>query len=127
MGTNINLTVPDHVYQQAEQLARDERRSLTDVLNEALSQAFPTAHINPDRATMEEELKAFGAMSNELLGKYMRQYVAVSHGRVVDNDVDRVALVARIDKRYPEQVVLIRFVTPDEDLIIDMPSPRLIK
>jgi hypothetical protein len=127
MSTQVTLTIPDYVYQQAKQAAQAERRPLADILNEALVQAFPTVHVSPGRAQMEKEQLAFHRLHPELMALYEGQYVAIYQGQVIDHDNDKLALVARIDEKYPSQVVLVKLVTSEPDKIIYARSPRLLK
>jgi hypothetical protein len=76
---------------------------------------------------MEQEMIAFRAMREALLANYEGQYVAVYQGQVVDHDPDELALVARIDEKYPDAVVLIKRVTPEPDRVLHFRSPRLIQ
>lgn len=127
MGTKITLTIPDYIYQQAQQIAQREQRPLVDVFNEALVQIFPAIHVSPDRAHMEQEQIAFYRMHSQLLMRYPGEYVAVFQGQVVDHDADRVALVTRIDEIYPDEVVLIKRVTDEPDRVLHMRSPRWVR
>jgi Family of unknown function (DUF5678) len=127
MSTKVTLTIPDHIYKQVEQVAQTNEQPLADVINEALAEAFPTVHINPQRQVMEREQEAFKTMLPELLKNYEFQYVAVHNGQVVDHDNDKINLVARIEQSFPEKVVLIKQVTSKPDRVIHMRSPRFIE
>jgi argonaute-like protein implicated in RNA metabolism and viral defense len=76
---------------------------------------------------MEKEQLAFHRLRPELLTLYAGQYVAIYQGKVIDHDNDKLALVARIDEKYPSQVILVKLVTSEPDKIIYARSPRLLK
>ena len=126
MGTKVTLTIPDYIYQQAENIARSEQRPITEIFNEALAQLFPAIHVNVGRPQMEQEQRAFRRSHAELLAQYPGEYVAVYQGKVIDHDADQVALVGRVDERYPQEVVLIKLVTAEPDRVLNMRSPRLV-
>ena len=111
MNTELTLQVPDHIYEQAEQIAQSQQRPVVDVFQDALNQLFPPVAVHPQRAQMEQEQVAFANMLPELLAQYEGHYVAVHQGKVIDHDADKVALAIRIDATYPGQIVLIKKVT----------------
>lgn len=125
--TKITLSVPDHVYQQAERIAQAEQRPVAEILNEALAAVFPSFHVNPQWGQMLQEQAAFQRQHAQLLAEYEGSFVAMCQGRVVDADLDQMALVARIDERYPEAVVLIKRVTREPERVLHMRSPRWVR
>jgi hypothetical protein len=127
MSTEVTLKIPDHVYQQAEQIAQSEQRPVADVFQEAINQLFTPVAVHPQRAQMEKEQLAFAHMLPDLLRQYKGVYVAVYQGEVVDHDPDQVALAVRMQKVYPDQVVLIKRVTAVPDKILHNRSPRLLR
>ena len=112
MSTQVTLTIPDNIYQQAEYVAQTTNRLVTEVLTETIAKAFPPLDINPDRPAMDREIAAFEAMHANLWSQYPQQYVALRGGKVIDHDADEVTVVERIDSQYPETIVLIRQVLP---------------
>ena len=76
---------------------------------------------------MEKEAAAYDAMREEMVEKYLGQYVAVFRGQVIDHDADVGALVDRLDKQYPDDVVLVREVHEGPDRVLRMRSPRLVR
>ena len=125
MNTQITLTIPNTVYQQAKTIAESTNRQVDEVLVETLNAAFPPLYQHPNRATMEQEVAAFEVMHPQLWRQYPHQYVAIRQGAVIDYDDDELALVNRIDEVYPETVVLIRQVQPQLQPVLNMRSPRL--
>ncbi|MEZ4706583.1 MAG: hypothetical protein R3A44_05220 [Caldilineaceae bacterium] len=55
---------------------------------------------------MEQNVAAYKAMHDTLVGRYLGQFVAICHGKLVDHDSDPVALLMRVRTDYPNQVVL---------------------
>lgn len=127
MGKQVTLTVPDTLYQQAEEMAQTNNRQIEDVLTEQLLLTLPPIHVSENRAAMLREEAAFDAMKPDLLAKYFNQYVAVYQGQVVDHDKDELVLVERIDQQYPEQVVLLRQVLPHPPKPLYFRSPRFVR
>ena len=54
MSTQVTLTIPDHVFDNALQLARLTQRDVNDILSDTLSLALPTL---PDEATQVPALE----------------------------------------------------------------------
>ena len=81
--------------------------------------------IHPQQHLMRQESAAFDTQHEELKRRYLNQFVAMQHGKVIDFDADVSKLMERIQDMYPDQIVLIRQVKKrlDGDLIIR--SPRL--
>lgn len=127
MDVQVTVSIPQYVYQQAHRLAEREKRSVDEVLNEALVVAFPTVHVHPQRAQMEAELAAFEEQKPQLLAQHEGRYVAMRTGKVIDNDADKLKLAMRIEERFPNDVVLIKMVTTEPDRELIMRSPRLIR
>jgi hypothetical protein len=75
---------------------------------------------------MDREVDAFEAMHTELWAKHPNQFVAVYGGQVVDYDSDEWALIHRIDKKYPDEVVMIDQVKPTFSREIVFHSPRFV-
>ncbi len=125
MSTQVTVTLPDSVYQQAQVAARRARRPVPEVLAEALEQAFPAVYVSPDREHMEQEQAAYERLHESLLTTHEGQYVAVHRGKVVDADADKMLLVRRINVRYPSEVVHIRQVNREPERELRIYSPRL--
>ncbi len=73
---------------------------------------------------MQHESDAFRHMHADLLARYPNEYVAIHQGQLVDHDADQLALLARIEDRYPDVPVLIRQVLAEPDEIFTFRSPR---
>lgn len=127
MEIQVILTLPDTVYSQAEQVAHATNRQVADVLRDTIVQAFPALHESKHRPAMQREKAAFQAMHPELLQRYNGQYVAIHQGQVIDHDADQLMLVRRIDEKYPDQIVLIKQVTPRPREELNFRSPRIVR
>ena len=71
------------------------------------------------KAQVEYYLRA----RDELLGRYGDRWVAIKDGAVVDEDDDRLALITRINKSYPTEVVLVVRPTAGRR-VVELPSPE---
>jgi hypothetical protein len=127
MATQVTLTVPDTTYQQAKELAQMTSREVEEVLTEPILFAFPSFYMDEEMVAMQREEKAFDAMRAELLAKYPDQYVAVYQGVVVDHDADEIPLLTRLNQQYPDEVVLMRQVSPYPPKTLRIRSPRLVR
>lgn len=128
MGTQVTLTLPDEVYQQAESLAQATNQPIAEVLVDVIEQAFtPMMPVNENRPKMQEQVAAFEAMHAELWQTYPHQYVAFHEGQLIDHDDDKIALIMRIDEQYPGKVVMIRQVMAELPPVLRVRSPRLVR
>ncbi len=50
-------------------------------------------------------MKAYIAMHPMLKERHLGKYVAVYQGELIDHDEDPVALLSRIDEKYPDEFV----------------------
>ncbi len=74
----------------------------------------------------EDELSFFNSIKRELLKNkaYRNQFVAIKDKRVVDFDLDNFRLVKRINKEYPNEVVLVAKVEIGVPAA-EIPSPEV--
>ena len=80
--------------------------------------------VNENREAMLREVEAFKVMYPRLVEQYLGQYVAIYQGQVVDHDQDPIALLRRVKKQYPNQVVLRRKVEKRPEPVLHFRSPR---
>ncbi len=118
MSKQVTLTLPEPVYQRAQQVAASTRRDIHEVLSEALAQTFRPFPVDKNRELMLREIEAFRNLHPQLIRQYPGEYVAVYQGQVVDHDSDPVALLKRINQKYPDKVVLRRKVERDPDPVL---------
>lgn len=127
MPREITLTLPEAVYEQVEQMAEADHRPIDAVLVDTIVQATPALYVDPNRPAMLREKAAFVAKHSKLLEQYGGQYVAMFHGEIVDHDQDVLALVRRVDSKYPEEIVLVKQVNDQPDRVLNFHSPRIIR
>lgn len=127
MDKQITLSIPESMYDQIAQLAQVRRRPIADIVTETILQSLPNIYVHPDRAAMQRESAAFHALITELQASYAGQFVAIHQGKVIDHDIDPVALVKRINRDYSDQVVLIKQVTRQPAETLRFRSPRLTR
>jgi hypothetical protein len=77
------------------------------------------------RRAIEQEANAFRQLHPELIRTIPGEFAAIRKGRLVDHDVDQLALFDRIEAAYPGEPVLIRQVRPEVEQTIDVRSPRI--
>ena len=82
-------------------------------------------YISPEREAMLREARSFESQREQLAKQYPGEYVALFQGRVVDHDRDRIALLHRVEKSYPDKFVLIRPTSPLAKPPLRMPAPRI--
>ena len=75
--------------------------------------------------SMEQEAEAFHRLHSELLATIPGEYAAIHGGQLVDHDADQLALLGRIEARFPGLPVLIRQVRPEVEQILMVRSPRI--
>ena len=102
-------------------IAREEGATLQDVAEMALRRFLR----QEARRRIQREENAYRAMHAELRGAYPDQYVAIFQGRVIDHDPDQLALLRRVDDRFPDATVLIRQIAPEPEEVYTFRSPRV--
>jgi hypothetical protein len=128
METEVIVKIPQKLYQRAERIAWTKHQNVTDVIAEAIQLAEAIlAQENHDEILMEREEAVYRAMHVELMAKYAGQYVAIHEGKLVDYDESELALLKRLNARYPDQVVLMRQVRPLPESDLQFRSPRFVK
>jgi hypothetical protein len=127
MDKQVTVTLPDQVYDQMQQIAEADQRSVADVLVEAIVRATPALYVHPDRQAMLQEKAAFLAMHSTLLRSYEGQYVALHQGQVIDHDEDVLTLGRRVSQDHRNKIVLIKKVLEQPDRILEFRSPRLVR
>lgn len=125
MSTQVLLTVPDDVYNQAEKIAAKTQRDVSDLFLDAIMRSYAPFPVDARRETMNQEIAAYKALHPELIKSYLGQYVAITKGQLVDSDPDPVALLERIRQNFPDQVVLRRKVEMSDTPEIRVNHPRI--
>jgi hypothetical protein len=106
----VTLTIPDTLYQRAQQLALIYQRDVAEVITAVLDEGLPAAEgdsvdwVEPDEA-VDREMAAYIALHPTLQEQYLGQHVAILGGQLIDHDDDLEVLSRRIYARYPGQFV----------------------
>jgi hypothetical protein len=121
----VTLQISPQLYQRAQRIAKKRHQEVQDVLLESLVLNDEDNDLTDDEVIWREEM-AFQRLHPELVQRYLGEFVAVLEGKVIDHDIDQVALYKRIRQRYPKQFVLISPVTknPVEEYVFR--SPRFV-
>lgn len=128
MAEQINVSIPQSLYQRVRDLARLRNRPVDDVLAEVLENALPQgkdSESSSEDAAVEQEMNAYIAMHETLKQKYLGQHVAIFGGQLIDVDEDYGALYQRIDAQYPNQFVWLATVEEEPMPTLMFRSPRL--
>ena len=97
------LTLPPSLTQEIQVEARAAQKSVEELLAEALQQY----RLENQRQKISQEAEWWDHVSLETRKKYMGEYVAIHHQKVVDHDADRATLYDRIRTKYGNVAVLI--------------------
>ena len=116
----IELALSDETVTQVRKLAAQVGEQPEALVERAVRQYL---RAETQRA-IHHEAEAFRAQHTELLCKYPGRYVAMYQGQVVDDDLDQVALLARVEVKYPDLPVLIAQVQSEPEEIYTVRSPR---
>ena len=106
--------------EQLEQVAAEQAVMPEEVLETAVR----TYLRQIEREKIKAEAEALRSMHPELAEKYLSQYVAIHHGKVVDYDQDFQSLHSRIRQRFGRQPVLLRRVEAEPERVLVFRSPR---
>lgn len=85
----------------------------------------PAFHVTQPGDAMSHEVKAFEAQFEQLKEQYIGKHIAMFRGKVIDHDEDGDALLSRINRRYPDEQVLMRKVKSELPGEIRVRRPRL--
>ena len=133
MAVELKVTLSEKVYDRVVRLARLNRQGIGEAVVRFLEEDLPDDGeeeiINWSEAdeTVEREIAAYNRLHSELWRKYPGQQVAIQNGRLVDHDVDGLALSRRIYSRFPDTFVLIRQVGAQPERVIQLRSPRFVQ
>jgi hypothetical protein len=126
MSTDVTLTLPDPVYQQAEKIAQSTRRNVQEVLTEVITQNLHPFPVHDNREAMLLEIDGYKVLHPKLVREHRGEYVAIFEGNLVDHDEDPVELSKRVRKAHPDKTVLQRQVEDEPDRVLHFRSPRLL-
>ena len=115
------ITLEPKLMYQLEQVAAEQTTSTDELLEVAVR----TYLRQLEREKIRKEAAIYRALHPQLCIDYLGQYVAIHHGRVVDNDLDFAALHARVRLRFGHQAILIRQVESEPERELTFRSPRI--
>lgn len=107
-----------------EMLEQIISRYLTATQSAAGGHATPAA-LNDQQRTIEQEQQVFAARHQEFLALYPGETIVIHAGKVIDHDVDRVALSRRIRGQYGNQPIFMAPVLPEPIQTMQTRSPHL--
>jgi Family of unknown function (DUF5678) len=116
----IELALSDETVTQVRKMAAQIGEQPETLVERAVRQYL---RAETQRA-IHREAEAFRAQHAELLSQYPGRYVAMVQGRVVDDDLDQEALLARVEGKFPDLPVLIAQVLPEPEETYTARSPR---
>ena len=87
---------------------------------------LPAPSQQTQEAQFAKEKQAFWAMQTALLQRYEGQHVAIYHGKVVDSDLDKVALALRVYHQYGYVPIYVHYVGRHEPRTRSIHSPHLL-
>lgn len=119
LTTNISLQ-PDLV-KQIRRLSQAKGETVEEFIDHAVREHLERL----EEERLQAEAQAFIHLHPQLVSQYLGQFVAIFEGQLVDNDEDFETLFFRIQKKYPDEVVLIRQVMAKPTIELRGPSPRL--
>lgn len=128
MAYEISLRLRDDLYERMMRLAARQNQPIEAAIIQQLDHSLALSDskqfaLDDDEA--KDEIASFHALHPQLQREYLGEYVALHGGKVVDHDLDRIQLFARIEERFPNQFVLIRPVQKPVDREFYFRSPRL--
>lgn len=123
----VQLDLPPSIYQQATHIANKTQRNVADVLTDVLAHSFSPFYEDKHQAHMLAEVVAFEEQHQQLVKRYLGEYVALHQGRIVDHDKSQRALLTRIEAQFPDEIVLIRQVQAQLPPPLRIRSPRFVR
>lgn len=103
-------------------------RYSTATQSSAADHATPAA-LNDQQRIIEQEQQVFAARHQEFLAMYPGETIAIHAGKVIDHDVDRVALSRRFRGRYGNQPIYdagVAGTDPDNADALTTPDGRIV-
>jgi len=114
------IILRDELRKNLERYAREQERSTSDVVNEAVRKYL----LDADLEKIRREQAAYEAMHADLKETGSGKWVAVHEGQVVDRDDDDVALHRRVRDRYGDIAILLTRVDESPVREIRLRTPR---
>ncbi len=116
----LSISLSPDLTSSLEQEAIEEDKSVNDIVNSAVENYLHARQ----QAKIDQEIVAYQAMHAKLKKEMLGEWIAIHNQKLVDHDIDRVALYRRIRARYDRNPILIRQVReqPTEELFARTPN-----
>ena len=118
------VTIPQKLYERIRLVAKNQHRELSEVAAAVLEEGLPLLESQLTEPDWQREKDTFHQLHPDLWRQYPGAYVAIHGGKLVDVDQDRVALLKRVDEQFPQEIVLIRQVKEDPEIVYEHRSLR---
>ena len=100
------IMIEPELYKRMEQVALEKETGTDAVFSDAVRHYLWELN----RRKISEETKRYRQQHEQLKAKYLREYIAMFQGQVVDHDADFQTLHQRIRQQYKQQPVMITLV-----------------
>jgi predicted DNA-binding protein len=134
MESQITVTLPDRLYRRVQSLAHVKRRQMAEAIVEHLEATLPESedlpatvdlHQQQSTALAREEV-AYMQLHPQLKVTHFGRYVAIYQGALLDTDDTFGALVERVRRNFPQQVVWLTQVKEEPIQTIVKRGNRLV-
>jgi hypothetical protein len=102
----MSITIESQLQRKLDQAAQRLGKPAEEIAEEAIRTRLEELDIQ----TLAEEERAYQRLYSTLRERYFQQYVAIYQGQVADSDPDFEELFLRLQKKFGDQVILIRQV-----------------
>ncbi len=124
MQASRTVTIPQKLYERIRLVAKNQHRELSEVAAAVLEEGLPLLESQLTEPDWQREKDTFHQLHPDLWREYPGAYVAIHGGKLVDVDQDRVALLKRVDEQFPQEIVLIRQVKEEPEIVYEHRSLR---
>ena len=121
----ITLRLPEALYHQVDQRARQMRRSVEEELVTIVSAALPQPDDPP--ADFAREVAAFEQLRPALQAQYGGRVVAIYHGQVVATGDDKMTVLDTVLSKLGPVPCYIEWVTPDTPRRVRAPLAWVVR
>lgn len=135
MEAQVTVTLSDRLYHRVQSLARVKRRQMAEAIVEHLEATLPeseeapaTVDLSQQQSTaLAREEAAYIRLHPQLKVTHFGRYVAIYQGELIDDDDTFGALVERVRRKLPNQVVWLTQVKEELIQTIVKRSNRLLR
>ena len=124
----VPISSPHSLYIRAQNLARQQNRSVNEMLIAVLDESLPQVDgsvKNDEERKIDREMNAYIKMHPKLKEKYLGQHIAIHNEQLIDVDEDYGNLLSRIRLRFPDEFIWLATVERDAMPTVHFRSPRL--